>query len=694
MPPTLLPRPRQLEWAGGTFPLAGPGTPAPAGAGELRRLLPTEAFAIITPGEAAAAPAADAREEYYELTVAADRVCARALTPEGLLRAEATLLQLLARGPEGLHLPCCRIVDWPLFRYRCASDWLLNCEINRWGYDWGDGCEAYLARIKRKLDFCFTYKINQVWFDGFGWSLSRRPGYAELMRECNRYARERGIRLTFAGYGGGYGTSYQKSELYRCGYQGQVFTNRRPWPDGEEYDCTGCDVPESRHYGTCPSNEGLKAAKLRELTAFVAAVEPGLVYVHDVDTGTWEASVKSWRWRCEECRRRWPSDEMADPAGQAAAYAQWFGELEQALHAVTTDGGYDAARDLTIVFTSPVYTTYEEAGQPELWETEVEYFRVLSELLGPRRNVAFGFREQFYRADGSRKIAHLRETLDQVGHGHQAHVIAFGGGDNYSSDDLCNLSGAVAPLYEGAASVCLSNGAVHEEPVQAINAGFLWNGEVEGFAVDPGEAAAFAETYMQMRLGRWRPAELYAEGALLDRTCRHLWGQEAGAAMFRAYRCGGDSGLGPVSRVWWSVTREVQRLTTGRSQWNDRLGPEALARRWQDRREATAQALAHAREAVAANDCEDLQWFARCLRVGLGFASALAELYRWQHTGEEAARTAGEAHLQDLAQHLAAEHRFDFCDLLGGDPGAWLESLQALQTWLAATPATLGETAP
>ena len=157
------------------------------------------------------------------------------MTAEGLLRGAATLFQMTRRENGRIIAPCAVINDWPNFRYRCGSDWLINVEANRWAYDWGDGRAAFLERIKRKLDFCFEHKINMVWFDGFGWNTERFPGYAALMQECTRYARRLGIKLVFAGYGGGYGTAYQPGEIYRCGYFGNVYRNRRPYPDGEEY---------------------------------------------------------------------------------------------------------------------------------------------------------------------------------------------------------------------------------------------------------------------------------------------------------------------------------------------------------------------------------------------------------------------------------------------------------------------------
>ncbi|MGE5532100.1 MAG: glycoside hydrolase family 20 zincin-like fold domain-containing protein [Bacteroidota bacterium] len=612
------------------------------------------------------------RIEAYRLNVNGQGPQIVAETAEGVLRANATMAQL--RQPDG-SLPHCDITDWPDFRYRCASDWLLNCEINRWAYDWGDGPEACLRRIKRKLDFCFDHKINQVWFEGFGWKSD--PQYAEFMRECNRYARDRAIKLTFAGYGGGYGTSYQVSELYRCGYQGETFINRLPWPDGPEYDCIGCDVPHSRRYGTCATNQGLRAAKLEDMRRFVQAVEPGFMYIHDIDTGCFEPSRKAWLWRCDECRRRWPSDEMIDPQGQAGAYADWFRQLAGTLGAVATDD-YDAARDLTLIFVSPVYTEQWEPGQPELWEKEVEYFRLLSELIGPQPNLMFGVREQFYRADGSPKIQALRAALDEVGHGHGIHVIAFGGGDNYTSDDLCNISGAAAGLYRGAHSVCLSNGGLHEEAIQVLNADFLWNGQASDVKLDPGSNDQIEKLWPSVCRGQWHRDALAATDSALAQACRHLWGKEVGNRMHQARLCGPDAVHGPVAHVWWTITREIRRLTGEYNPWNDRASFEQLAERFQRRSQSTAEALALAQQAIALTDDEDVHWFARSLEVGHGFAEILALAYEWKARDDDGSRQQALKRAQDLGAHLQANFTFVATDPLGGDPGCWQETVELL----------------
>ncbi len=619
----------------------------------------------------------DQRPEAYRLTVDEAGIAILAAGPDGLLRGAATLLQLLRDEHGDVTAPFVTVTDFPAFRFRCASDWLLNVEANRWGYDWGDGLDAFRDRVERKLDLCFEHKINQVWFDGFGWDVDRFPGYAELMRHCTSYARRRGIRLTCAGYGGGYGTSYQTSELYRCGYQGQVFINRRPYPDGPEYLCCGLpEAPESRRYGTCPSNEALQTAKLGEMARFVAAVQPGFMYIHDIDTGIFRDAHEAWLARCDECRRRRPSDEMTDPQGQAGAMAAWFRRIREDLSAVPAEGDYQPERDLTTVFVSPVYTDLHEPGQPDVWEREVEYFGLLSSLVGPVGNVQFGIREQFLHPSGEARVAQLRRALDDAGCGHGILVCTFGGGDNYVSDELTNQCGVLSSMQEGAESVYLANGGVHEEPVQLLNAEWLWNGRASSLAEHPRDAAEADALFEAIRKGEHRPPSVFAEGGALHSACCRLWGDDAGLHMYRAY-LSGRAARSPVTRVWWAITREVRRLKgdTVEHGWTW----EELRERWQARIEATREAGGHAQAALSVDPHPDIEWFVRCLQIGERFARVVLQSVelRLEDSPENRARLA--ATLDDLQEYITREFDLEFTDILGGDPGCWQETVDALR---------------
>src|SRR6266404_3058927 len=173
------------------------------------------------------------RSQSYVLKTTRDRVWVVGGGREGVLYGAATLAQLLTSNGGNATIPGVYIRDVPDFRFRAASDWLLQVEINRWALDRGQGWDAYAGLVRQKLDRAARFKINMAMIDGFGWSLERRtPGYAPVMRALNRYARDRGIRLLYGGYGAAYDAAAHAGE-----YQGDVFFNRESYPDGALYQC-------------------------------------------------------------------------------------------------------------------------------------------------------------------------------------------------------------------------------------------------------------------------------------------------------------------------------------------------------------------------------------------------------------------------------------------------------------------------
>jgi len=400
------------------------------------------------------------------------------------------------------------------------------------------------------------------------------------------------------------------------------------------------------------------------------------MYIHDIDAGHLSEAHQAWLMRCDECRRQFPSDEMADSRGHAGAMAAWCRRLIDGLHAVEAEEDYNPSEDLSIVFTSPVYTQYQEPGQPEVWQAEVEYFRCLSALIGPAPGVMFGLREQFLDPDGSGRIAQLRVALDEVGNGHGALVISFLGGDCYLSDELVNTSCCLAHLFDGARSVCLSNGGLHEEPLQLLNARALWSGPASGFAANVASTEQAEALAKAVVAGEHRPSSIFGPDGALDVACRLLWGEQAGRHMAEAYRTGG--GLeAPVARIWWTITREVRRLSGDLGETG--VTWEQIVERWERRVEVTRQALEHVEAAGALSADEAIAYLADCLALGLRFAHVVLLAARMR-AGDAAGSLAEDlaAELESLEADIRARGLVP-TDVLGGDPGCRLETVELLR---------------
>jgi len=621
------------------------------------------------------------REQGYVLDVSGDAAVIAALGQEGLQNGAATLLQLLRLEEGALVAPCCRIEDRPDFRFRAAADWLLNVEINRWGYERGDGREALVARMKRKIDLAARYKSNVIWFDGFGWRTERVPGYAEFARELSDYARERHIRMVQAGYGGGYGFAYQRSQLYNARYQGQVFENRTSYPDGEVYDCAGLPNHEvSRRYGTCLSNAALAELKLAELTQFVRESRPGMLYIHDIDSGSFGGAHAGWKARCPQCRERWPDDEMVSEQGAAAAYGSWFRKVAEAINAIESeDGQYVAARDCEILFVGPMYTVYRESD--DIWSQSCDYLALVSQNIGPFPNVEFGIREQFVLEGSSDlRVPMLKSRLDEVGNGHGVCVVSFMGGDNYYNSQLVSASAAFQRYYVGADTVYTVTVGSLIEPAQLLSAQCAWNSTAPGaFDILPNRTDML-ELIEGCRSGVEVNSEVFGDSGLLSHACDRLYGPEAGARLVELLSVGLGGGLFPLAVAWRNVTAEVGKLLDSSA---DEAGERSAY--WKQREELTASAIECATSALAAplpdEDVRgDIEWLRTCLEVGLRLCRALGASWVWRSAKTEEAEAELTAAIDGLERFLDTEVGTDITDPVGGDMFAWRETAKKLRT--------------
>lgn len=461
-------------------------------------------------------------------------------TDEGVLLGTMSLLQLIQRTADGLQITATYIRDYPDFQYRAAADWLLNVEINRWALDWGQGIEAYKQLCERKIDQALRYKINMIVFDGFGWGLKQRfPGYGALMRSLNQYARARGIRLLYGGYGASYGIAYQSGPLYEAGaYMGQIFKNRESYPDGPIYECMGFPHArngiDTRTLGSCRANEALNRLKGDELRKFVETIEPGALYIHHEDFGGYRGTEAAWQQRCSRCRRKWPNNSLKAPDGGAGGLANGYSALIRAVNSVHNSDGYDASRDCLIILVSPVY----DADSPSSadWSNVLALWKNIGLQLPRADNIQVCFREIFPQRYGGRPWIHAFDsTMKSAGLKIGSYVFFAGGADNYITDYPLTGASVLNSVFQGATGIYNASGDFYEEPMEIINAEYEWNTH-SAFYRDPKTYQKATDLWKRFAFSKDDPKELFDRGGLYERSCDLLYGAKAGPIMAKYYQ--------------------------------------------------------------------------------------------------------------------------------------------------------------
>jgi len=484
---------------------------------------------------------------YIIKSIPGEPVILCAASEQGCIHAVSSLLQLFRAEDDRIILDSQVIADYPDFKYR-GNCWLIMAECGIWSYDRGDGIEGYCKRIIEKLDMCVRYKVNTILFDGIGWAVDRFPGYTDLMCEINRAARLRGIHLMYVGYGSGYGAAG------RGLYKGKVFQNRKSYPDGEEYPCLGgvgmTDDAKllGRFSGTCLTNTELMRLKCEELKQFVEQVQPGAMYIHNLDND--RVSKDMWLLRCTECRKHWPSDDLDTADGMAGAYADFYDQLAGCIKSVKKPG-YDADRDCVLYMVSPGYTMPNHSDED--WQTALSYWPSVSRFMKHKHNVSFMFREQFHNHDTNNlRCKQMREALDSEGQGHEFGIIYFYGADGFHNDQLLLPTPSSYYIFKGADAVIAASGHAYQEPMQLLNAEYLWNSESSAFynlENRPMNYASFFQLYLDMMEAGLRPEELYGSEGFLGVACRKLYGEIAGPVMAKVFALHGEHNEPPVPFV-------------------------------------------------------------------------------------------------------------------------------------------------
>jgi hypothetical protein len=637
-------------------------------------------------------------------------------TEIGVLYGVATLLQLMEHSADSVRVASTIIRDYPSFRYRVASDWLLRAELNRWAYDWGDGVDAYVKRIRRKLDFCARFKINVIMFDGFGWSSARRPGYAAMMRDFNAYARDRGIKLMFAGFGANFDPRKVEPEFHI----GRVILNRRAYPYGPVYNCFGeARTPDHPTFGTCRSNDALLNEIASDFEQFVRAVEPGALYVHHEDTGNYQATQLRWADRCEQCKRRWPNPDFAAIEGGAGAMARGYGNILQAVNRVqNSDSGYKASRDCTVVFISPPYGVDSKRSgmgnsntDPSLnWNKTLEFWTNVLSSLPAASNLEVGFREIFANATGRQWIDTYRQRMLSQHLNPNAFVFFLGGADQYSDGSFgypFTGSAVMDGLFDGAESVYSFNGGLHQEPQQVINAQYSWNSHARGRVV-PASYEDGRRKWRALMTNEELPTAVFGREGIFDSACVRIYGTRAGAAMSRFQRFNEGrtpadlpafypTKIYPVSILWRLLQgdaaycekrpSEVERQALGELHITREKLQVRLAGFWRQIVRVNQRGQQLLQEVSDAGDLrtdarEDLDRLRFCLIAGEKIADLMASYHGWlagSNRQEEIQRRCAA-----LSEWLHRNVRADFVDAKGGDASSWFEAPELVRTRLMA----------
>lgn len=477
--------------------------------------------------------------------------CIGAESEMGVVYALMTLLQLLGK-PVGDFI----IRDWPDFEYR-GCNWLIWAETAIWSYDFGDGKEAIKKRCTRKLDMCLKYKINYVHADGFGYDVDRFPEYEDIMRTLNDEARKRGIHFGSGGYGMSYGAAGHLNS-----YSGKVHMNRKSYPDGEVYPCIGsylawklmpdCTVArhtrltelKGREYGTCLSNEALFEEKMKEITEHIRRTHSGGYYIHNMDSH--EIHPELWLARCDDCRKRWPNDDLFARDGAAGAFAEYFDKLMERVREVK-DGDFDAERDTVIRMVSPGYLYANQFTEDPEFEEGVKFWGKIQEYMKDTRNFRIEFREQFFSHENDvPRVEIMKKYINPE----ITSLVNFCGADGFYDDKLFAPTTATNYIMKDYGSNIVMSGNAFQEPLCVFNAEYTWNCENSGFyniENKPKNYEEFMKLYYDLMELREVPEEVFGDGGMLDVICEKLYGEKYGREIAKVFKVRGTNGEPPIA---------------------------------------------------------------------------------------------------------------------------------------------------
>ena len=575
---------------------------------ELKRLLGNYGGATVSvkwqalsrPGSAANASryvdAPSVPEQAFALTVEPKRIRILANTAIGALYALSTLRQL-KQAPGVFSL--CDITDWPDTEIRIARRPLLCAEARGAALDWGDGITGFIKRWKEEIDFALRFRYNGFFAWGFSGFTEPFPEFQHAFKVINAYARARGVKLCFGGLGiskneTGTVRILADADRHSVGLGAAV---KQTWP------CSRVDPRQKPdvYCGTCRSSAAIRAQKIKDLAAFVQAVEPSLLYIHHEDLNTIEETQQQfWDCRCDNCRRKWPDDRVEALHGGAGAIADTMNAYSEALASVPVSStGYNAMRDCVILYTSPGYGDWSESA--EQWgRVQTLWCNVVRQLNHPE-HFAISVREQF-RDDGnaSLRIEELSRRIHEIAPACGLHVFVAGGADMYYNNAPFCHTGEIFSSCAGARVVFTFNGILFQRPLQMFNAETLWNMEPgEGRLVKtmPATRDECRQALRDCIQGPLPPAYHEPDG-WLAKACRFLYGAKAGEVIFRYQLLRSPSGCFPLCILYHEMRmrRKLFRIMD-----NPETDYQAEVIHWRETQEVTEDGLRLVREALAAS---------------------------------------------------------------------------------------------
>ena len=580
------------------------------------------------------------KKEAYSLTMDRNFVEFNAASEAGLICALATFLQLLYKDSCYIgSYPAGQIVDYPDIEYRTCGRWMVDIEANRWAFDWGDGREAVLARYRRMIDYAMRYKINSVRFEGYIWNRNKYPGYAKDMREINRYAIDRNVRLAYGGHGIGIGGRNPKfTEVCMCGFhKGLGDINRRSYPGGEPYMCMGdAEDHPTRYNGTCRSNEALNRLKAADLADFVRKIEPRSISIHHEDVGCAQLEI-NWSLRCPECRKRWPGG-LCDADGCAGAVAYGMNVLIDAIFSVKKKG-YDGSKDCLIGMIPPFYGGTEGYEQEDgEWKKLQRYLGTIESLLRRSPNVCLCIREELRSPlDNSRRMPVLVDLL-RKNYPRKINTSFVTGGENYFSDALFTATALMNCYAREVNTIFDMGGGLFHEAQEVFEAECCWNIPNDMYTTAKEADAGF----LKLGIKHWIPDEITGENGFLTRFCRSFFGAKSGPIMRDIYLLGGPlppkrkadgttytpGYCYPMATFFYRFEKDkLFKLTRNLADYNI---PDCRLK-WQGIRRLTLEALEMAKQADhLAGNCagrETLHYFTKCLELGSYFAAAIEAIF-------------------------------------------------------------------